>query len=440
MEKTESVNPDHFTDVLVTLNVKAVKNLPKKKIGSKYFINFCRKNSLQEFMLYEKRSGDYVTSQYFCFTLSLRRGKRTKLKSSDGRSLDVLLGISVYPRRGRSRNVANSILRPDDQIDEMIRNGRHCIDQKVDFGNNIIASISISMEILGTNNFLYIDSSESRRSISKRSEEPKGLRDIRFKDPTEGDVILVPGKTEVNEELDRSRKNDERVMRSQIHAGRKLKPPPKTLSEITQNTALSHMIEIPEGVVRYDPAGTSNEMGKSGDEEQTSKTPASGVDQNPLDTNHKKASSYTQGPERNKFSSNVNLSNRLSSSIPSVMERKSNSQTGSVKRNNINNTNRSDLQQNNSRKQDSVINDETPYEILNLHKRLLKTEDNHLSMKLKRIHKMLDEAMDLTQTGKDLEKLQENVQTLKTMINSICLLYTSPSPRDQRGSRMPSSA
>ena len=24
--------------------------------------------------------------------------------------------------------------------------------------------------------------------------------------------------------------------------------------------------------------------------------------------------------------------------------------------------------------------------------------------------------------------------------NSICLLYTSPSPRDQRGSRMPSSA
>ena len=29
---------------------------------------------------------------------------------------------------------------------------------------------------------------------------------------------------------------------------------------------------------------------------------------------------------------------------------------------------------------------------------------------------------------------------LKLMMNGTCLLYTSPSPRDQRGSRMPSSA
>ena len=28
----------------------------------------------------------------------------------------------------------------------------------------------------------------------------------------------------------------------------------------------------------------------------------------------------------------------------------------------------------------------------------------------------------------------------KTYANGVCLLYTSPSPRDQRGSRMPSSA
>ena len=28
----------------------------------------------------------------------------------------------------------------------------------------------------------------------------------------------------------------------------------------------------------------------------------------------------------------------------------------------------------------------------------------------------------------------------KPVFNSVCLLYTSPSPRDQRGSRMPSSA
>ena len=31
-------------------------------------------------------------------------------------------------------------------------------------------------------------------------------------------------------------------------------------------------------------------------------------------------------------------------------------------------------------------------------------------------------------------------ERLKTAWNQVCLLYTSPSPRDQRGSRMPSSA
>ena len=31
-------------------------------------------------------------------------------------------------------------------------------------------------------------------------------------------------------------------------------------------------------------------------------------------------------------------------------------------------------------------------------------------------------------------------ESLDECLNNICLLYTSPSPRDQRGSRMPSSA
>ena len=37
---------------------------------------------------------------------------------------------------------------------------------------------------------------------------------------------------------------------------------------------------------------------------------------------------------------------------------------------------------------------------------------------------------------------QEDVDTIRRMIGKYnsCLLYTSPSPRDQRGSRMPSSA
>ena len=37
-------------------------------------------------------------------------------------------------------------------------------------------------------------------------------------------------------------------------------------------------------------------------------------------------------------------------------------------------------------------------------------------------------------------KAKEEMANLKSENEKICLLYTSPSPRDQRGSRMPSSA
>ena len=36
--------------------------------------------------------------------------------------------------------------------------------------------------------------------------------------------------------------------------------------------------------------------------------------------------------------------------------------------------------------------------------------------------------------------ITENHREIKNTYNEACLLYTSPSPRDQRGSRMPSSA
>ena len=41
-----------------------------------------------------------------------------------------------------------------------------------------------------------------------------------------------------------------------------------------------------------------------------------------------------------------------------------------------------------------------------------------------------------------IDHLAEQMESLQTMFtqSDICLLYTSPSPRDQRGSRMPSSA
>ena len=43
----------------------------------------------------------------------------------------------------------------------------------------------------------------------------------------------------------------------------------------------------------------------------------------------------------------------------------------------------------------------------------------------------------LVQADGDAEKA---VEILREQFKKICLLYTSPSPRDQRGSRMPSSA
>ena len=48
---------------------------------------------------------------------------------------------------------------------------------------------------------------------------------------------------------------------------------------------------------------------------------------------------------------------------------------------------------------------------------------------------VMNEATEFRQN--DLEKLKD--RDIRIIIGS-CLLYTSPSPRDQRGSRMPSSA
>ena len=50
--------------------------------------------------------------------------------------------------------------------------------------------------------------------------------------------------------------------------------------------------------------------------------------------------------------------------------------------------------------------------------------------------KLTDRAEVKTKTLKELT----NESNPLTEVNSSCLLYTSPSPRDQRGSRMPSSA
>ena len=52
---------------------------------------------------------------------------------------------------------------------------------------------------------------------------------------------------------------------------------------------------------------------------------------------------------------------------------------------------------------------------------------------------IVSDGVTLTQQDKALETI-DRVPLSATPLNYFCLLYTSPSPRDQRGSRMPSSA
>ena len=46
----------------------------------------------------------------------------------------------------------------------------------------------------------------------------------------------------------------------------------------------------------------------------------------------------------------------------------------------------------------------------------------------------------LSRTSSDLDKLEKDIKKIKSKLIKICLLYTSPSPRDAESSRMPSSA
>ena len=61
--------------------------------------------------------------------------------------------------------------------------------------------------------------------------------------------------------------------------------------------------------------------------------------------------------------------------------------------------------------------------------------EKHLLASLHHVPKPHSELVDQTE-------LEYQVEFKRRIMNvySICLLYTSPSPRDQRGSRMPSSA
>ena len=77
------------------------------------------------------------------------------------------------------------------------------------------------------------------------------------------------------------------------------------------------------------------------------------------------------------------------------------------------------------------------YEELN--KQLLDPE-NLSNIKLTReISKEISDLEDTVNCYKKYKKVLDDLEESKEMLKD-CLLYTSPSPRDKRGSRMPSSA
>ena len=73
--------------------------------------------------------------------------------------------------------------------------------------------------------------------------------------------------------------------------------------------------------------------------------------------------------------------------------------------------------------------------------------DENTAAKVAKLARIEVESQDLKALAKEfndilgfIEQLNEvDVEGIEPM-TSVCLLYTSPSPRDQRGSRMPSSA
>ena len=67
--------------------------------------------------------------------------------------------------------------------------------------------------------------------------------------------------------------------------------------------------------------------------------------------------------------------------------------------------------------------------------------DEQLDALLREVHVPADLKQDLLSIADvDLMVQPKPVSNTSTMGRWCCLLYTSPSPRDQRGSRMPSSA
>ena len=70
---------------------------------------------------------------------------------------------------------------------------------------------------------------------------------------------------------------------------------------------------------------------------------------------------------------------------------------------------------------------------------LLFSPEGNLSARYDKIH-LFDVTLSRQETWKESSLYQRGNRAVIAELSNGCLLYTSPSPRDQRGSRMPSSA
>ena len=86
--------------------------------------------------------------------------------------------------------------------------------------------------------------------------------------------------------------------------------------------------------------------------------------------------------------------------------------------------------------------------VLLIYKGVFKALGNALDNRAEKIRTELDEAKRLREEAQALlasyqrkqKEAEEQAEQIIVKARRDCLLYTSPSPRDQRGSRMPSSA
>ena len=89
---------------------------------------------------------------------------------------------------------------------------------------------------------------------------------------------------------------------------------------------------------------------------------------------------------------------------------------------------------------DNLVKDETIKQLYN-QVAIYKEQSNRDKEQINKLNRLLENQQILAlESNKKIQKLESQLEEERQLNNSFCLLYTSPSPRDKRQSRMPSSA